>query len=265
MTQALQARAEIAKLEGLLDCEPSALAYLEKASPDDLRRVRDQITDVLFDADREALQRIAAASRLIPVKLLAAIGEKIFGPLLCARVAGLLEPSRAVDVACRLPPAFLAEVAVSLDPRRATDVIAKLPTARIVEVAQELLARDELVTMGRFVGYLPDPAIAACVAVVDEPSLLRIAFVLEGTERLPHIFGLLPAERMAGVLEAARRERLWPEALEVFSHLSEPQRELIAELAADLPEDERVSIVEQARALRLTGQLGPLAAALERR
>ena len=30
-----------------MDCEPSTLAYLEKAPPDGLRRVRDQITDVL--------------------------------------------------------------------------------------------------------------------------------------------------------------------------------------------------------------------------
>jgi hypothetical protein len=259
MTDRLQARAEIAKLAGLLDCDPPALAYLENVPPDDLRRVRDQITDVLFDADREALQRIAAASNLIPVKLLATIGEKIFGPLLCARVAGLLEPSRAAAVACRLPTAFLAEVAVSLDPRRATAVIAKIPPAQVVAVAEELLARGELVTIGRFVGHLPDLVLAACVEVIDEPSLVRIAFVLDGRERLIHLFGLLPGDRTARIVEAVAREGLWPEGLEVFSHLSERQRELLAELVAELPDDERAGMLEQARALGLAEALGPLA------
>ena len=43
----------------------------------------------LFDANGAALQRMALAARVVPVGVLAKIAEKVFGPLLCARIAGL--------------------------------------------------------------------------------------------------------------------------------------------------------------------------------
>jgi hypothetical protein len=87
MSASLHVRPEIAKLASLLDREPADLAYLEKCSADDVRALRDQVTDLLFDSDRHAMQRIATASKVVPVKLVATLGERVFGPLLCARVA----------------------------------------------------------------------------------------------------------------------------------------------------------------------------------
>jgi hypothetical protein len=234
MSATLESRAEITKLARLLECDPGSLAYLELVPPADLRRLRDQATDVMFDADRGALQRMAAASRVIPVPVLAKIAEGIFGPLLCARIAGMIDPSRAVDVAARLTPAFLAEVAVALDPRRATDVIARMPAEQIVAVTRVLLASDEFVTMGRFVGHLSEAALLATIEVAEEAALLQIAFVLEGKERLDHVLALLSYERLTDIVLIAERERLWPEVLDLLNDLGDENRQRFASLAGTL-------------------------------
>lgn len=221
MTIELESKAEVAKLARLLDADPDSLAFLERVPPEDLRVLRDQATDVLFDADLGALQRMAAASRVIPVPLLAKIAEGVFGPLLCARIAGLIDPPRAVDIAARLEPAFLADVAVSLDPRRATDVIARMPVEQIVAVASELLSREEFVTMGRFVGHLSEEALSAALALADEAALLRIAFVLEGKERLGDVLGMLSGKRLAAVIKVAGRDDLWAEVLDLLANVSD--------------------------------------------
>src|SRR5437660_10323220 len=110
---------EIAKLARLLAVAPADLGYLAKVPASDLRALREQIEDMLFTAHGQALSRIATASKVLPAGLVAVIGERAFGPLLCARLAGMLEPSRAVDIASRMPAPFLAQLVVHLDPRRA--------------------------------------------------------------------------------------------------------------------------------------------------
>jgi hypothetical protein len=201
----------------------------------------------LFDADRAALQRIAAASKVVPVPIMAKLGEGAFGPLLCARVAGMLDPSRAVDVAKRLPPPFLADVAISIDPRRASEVIAQMPVENILAIARELLARGEFVAVGRFVGYLSDPSLEASVDMIDPASLLRIAFVVEGKERLDEIIEMLSEERLEALIRAADEEQLWPEALDVLSNLNERNLARLAELAAAQDEAQLDGLIEAAR------------------
>ena len=41
---------------------------------------------------------MALAARVVPVGVLAKIAEKVFGPLLCARIAGLVDVGRGVDL-----------------------------------------------------------------------------------------------------------------------------------------------------------------------
>ena len=121
----MNTRPEVLKLARLLQRDPDTLAYLDGVPEPDLRALRELVTERLFSAQGQALSRLASASKLLPTGLAATIGERTFGPLLCARVAGLLEPSRAVDVAAKLPTPFLADVAIELDPRRAHDVIGR--------------------------------------------------------------------------------------------------------------------------------------------
>ncbi len=244
----LQSHAEVLKLARLLGREPGELAYLERLSPSDLRALRDSVTETLYDANGSALGRLAAASRLLPAGVTATIGQRAFGPLLSARLAGLLETAKAVDVATKMPPAFLADVAVELDPRRASDLIGSIAPALIGQITAELVARREYVTMGRFVGHLSDAAIAASLATMDDGAVLQVAFVLEDRAQLKRLLGRLPKERWAGVIAAAERERLWLEALDMLNHLSKRQRKdmVLAALALGEPAREAilVAIVE---------------------
>lgn len=180
--QELELQAEILKLARLLGREPETMNYLARVPPEHLRELRERVTEVLFTAHEMALRRLAAASRLLPVGLVAGLGQHTFGPMLSARITGLLEPDRAAEVAARLPIGFLADAAVELDPRRASAVIAAIPPERISEITAELARRGEYVAMGRFVGHLDDTALASALKVLNDQDLVRTLVVME--ERL---------------------------------------------------------------------------------
>ncbi|WP_370970961.1 hypothetical protein [Amycolatopsis sp. cg9] len=237
MTADYASRAEILKLARVLDVEHERLAYLARVAPDDLKAFREQVTDTLFDANSAVLQRMALAARLLPGAVLAKIAEKVFGPLLCARIAGLVDVSRGVDVAKRLHPRFLAEVAADLDPRRASAIISRIPLDTVLAVAAELARREDWITLGRFVGHLPDGTVRRALEHVDDPGLLRIAFVLDEKHRIDHVVGLLPAHRLGRLITAAGTdEDLWDPALDLLSHLSDARRATLAPMLGGLPD-----------------------------
>jgi len=233
MTAALDAQVEIIKLARVLGTEPEELDYLRAAQPDDLRRLRDQVTDVLFDGDRARLGGFAAGSRVIPAAFAATVAERALGPVLCARLTALVEPDKALEIAKRLPAPFLAAVAVEMDPRRAKDVIAHVPADLIEAVAGELGRRGEAVTMGRFVGFLRDPAVRAAMKGIDDATLLETAFVMEGKERLDHIMSLLPSKRLRSIVVAANEREMWPETLDLLTSVSPKRRAALVKLAID--------------------------------
>ncbi|HEX6390122.1 MAG TPA: hypothetical protein VFZ89_11755, partial [Solirubrobacteraceae bacterium] len=212
--------------------------------------LREQVTDRLFDADADASRRVGAAARLVPSGVAATIAQRAFGPLLCARVAGAVDAGKAIDIAKRLPAGFLADVTVELDPRRVAAIIAEVPEALVVPVAEELGRRGEHVTMGRFLAYVPDHGITGAIGVLSDEAMLHTAFVLEHKERLDHAVGLLPPERLPGILRRASELALWPEALDLLDHLSEERRWPIADVVA--AQDEAV-ITELIRAVAAAG------------
>lgn len=61
---------ETLKLARVLGAPAERFGYLRQVPLEDLRRFREQVTDVLFDARLGVLQRIAAASRLLLAKML---------------------------------------------------------------------------------------------------------------------------------------------------------------------------------------------------
>jgi hypothetical protein len=222
----LQGRAEMFKLARLLGREPEQLAYLERIPTADLRELRDGITESLYGGGSSdgSLQRLAAASRLLPAGLTATLSQRAFGPLLSARLAGMLDTGRAVEVAGKLPPPFLADVAVEMDPRRARELIGALAPGLIADVTAVLVEREEHVTMGRFVGHLSDEAIVAAIGAMDDRALLHVAFVLEDRDQLGRLLAQLPRPRVAGIIAAAAQEGLWVQALDLLNHLSARQR-----------------------------------------
>ena len=236
MTEDYAARGEILKLARVLGVEPGRLEYLARVDADDLQAFREQVTDTLFDANIAALQRMAMAARLLPGGVLAKIAEKVFGPLLCARIAGLVDVSRGVDVAKRLRPEFLAEVAADLDPRRASAIITRIPLETVLAVAKELTRKEDWITLGRFVGHLPDPTVRRALEEIDDPGLLRIAFVLDDKKRIDHVVGLLPAHRLGRLITAAGTdEDLWTPALDLLTHLSDARRATLEPMLGGLP------------------------------
>ncbi|MFJ1762925.1 hypothetical protein ACIOD2_21620 [Amycolatopsis sp. NPDC088138] len=232
-----EAEAEILKLARVLGVESDGLEYLARVDADDLKAFREQVTDTLFDANIAVLQRMALAARIVPSPVLAKIAEKVFGPLLCARIAGVVDASRGVDVAKRLSPRFLSEVAADLDPRRASAIISRIPLETVLAVAGELAGREDWITLGRFVGHLPDPTVRRCLEEIDDPGLLRIAFVLDDKSRVDHVVGLLPAHRLGRVITAAGAdEDLWVPALDLLNHLSAERRGTLAPMLGALPD-----------------------------
>jgi hypothetical protein len=236
MSARLETAAEMLKLARLLGLGEDELAYLADVPPNELRLLRERVTDSLFDTGAATLARLGAAAKLLPSPLVASIAERAFGPLLCARAAASVDPAKAIDVAKRLSPDFLADATIELDPRRVAAIIGGVPTSLVKPVAAELGRRREHVTMGRFLAFVPDEAIAAAMGALSDEAMLHTAFVLEHKEALDHAVGLLPAERLPGVLRCASENDLWPEALDLLDHLSDERRGPIADVVAQLDE-----------------------------
>ena len=234
----LKSHAEVIKLGRLIGEPPERLAYLEKLQLDDLRILRELATDAQYEADAERFKRIAFASTLAPVSLTALIARRAFGALLCARIAGVLGTDHAIAIADRMPAEFLADLAVELDPRRAADIIAGMPPDQIASVAELLNMHGEHVAMGRFVGHMTDPAIEASLEVIDDASLLRISYVLEGDDGLKRVIELMSRERLRSAIRAATEHDLWPEALDLLGRVPHSLAGQLGDLAAE--EDDSV-------------------------
>ncbi|MDT4911578.1 MAG: hypothetical protein QOC66_706 [Pseudonocardiales bacterium] len=262
MTELLERGAEITKLARLLGVERKELDHLDQIPASALRAFREQATDRLFAGDAGRLRRVAAASKLVPVPLTVKVAQAAFGPLLCAATAGLLEPSHAVKVAAKCPTAFLADIAITLDPRRAADVIAAVPTPLVVAVAKELIARREHVTIGRFVSFLrPETLRAAVPEIPDDADLLKVAFVMEGKDRLDDLVDLA-RDRLPGLIRTAFERDLWAEALDLIGHLSVENVAELADLAAAQSDEVLTSLVRAAQDLPAWDALLPITAAM---
>jgi hypothetical protein len=224
MSAATESRAEATKLARLLGLDgPESLAYVHGVPASELRDYRAAVTELLHDDDQALLARTADAARLLPAHTLATIGEQTLGPLICARLTGLLDPHRAVDISRYFSIGFLARLSAELDPRHAVDVVTSMPGDRVLEIAVAMAAAGEHVAMGRFVAHLDDGTLAACIKELTDEDMLRVAFVLEGKERLDHVFELVGLERTQRMLDGAESIGLGEEALDLRDHLAARQ------------------------------------------
>ncbi len=257
----LDVLAETVKLARLLGTSEESLDYLKPLGAAQLRELRERLSEAEFARTRPIFQRVAQAAKLLPNALVATIGEKIFGAVLCARVAGLMPSDRAVDLAMKMPDAFLADVAVELDPQSARDVIAAMPAKRVVAIALILVARADYITMGRFVGYLSESVIGAAMnAVTSDEALLRTAFFVESKDKLNALIGLLPESRLRSsiLLAADDHSGLWVEALALMDHANEQWKRKIADLAADQDESVLDSMMQAAQRLQVWDSVLPI-------
>jgi hypothetical protein len=221
MSAATESRAEATKLARLLGLDgPESLAYVHGVPASELRDYRAAVTELLHDDDQALLARTADAARLLPAHTLATIGQHTLGPLICTRLTGLLAPDRAVEISGYFSIHFLAQLSAELDPRRAVDVVTSTPGDRVMEIAVAMAAAGEHVAMGRFVAHLDHATLVGCIGELTDEDMLRIAFVLEGKERLDHVFELVGLKRTQRMLDGADSIRLGDEALDLRDHLN---------------------------------------------
>ncbi|MFE6893232.1 hypothetical protein [Streptomyces sp. NPDC057694] len=259
----LQCRAEVLKIERVLAVAPGGLAFLDGRSAADLRRFREQAVAALFDRAPDMIDRIAAATRLVPATVSAAIAQKALGPRLAGAVAGRLEPPRAAAVIEKLPVAFTAEACAHLDPRRIPGIVDRLDEDLLVRIAVALAGRGDHLTMGRFVGHVRDSALLRIIPQVDDAAVLRTGFLIDRRDRLAQVVELMGQERLARVIAGASGAGLWPEALAVAGMVTGERRTQIAELTADRPREELTSLVSTVAADGLWPSLLPLVALLD--
>ena len=220
--------AEIFKLAHQLGVDSSELEFLAPLPADDLRALRQQIGDYLFEADKHHFTKVAAISRLVPVAIAAKVTEFALPPMIAARTAELLDPAKAAEMVGRLSDGYLADVSAAMDPTRAPEVIARIPPAHVSKVGAELARRGEWVVMGGFVSVVSGPSLQAAVAELNGEELLRVGFVLDDLSRMDEIAALLSDEQLDGMLSAAVEHDLWPELDGVLASLTGEQAGRIA-------------------------------------
>ncbi len=223
MTASPRATAELRKLAHALDVEPARLDMVAGLPPDDLRTLRKQIGEALFQADKHYFARMAALTKAVPGAVSAKLTEAVVPPLIAARTAELLEPRRAVELVGRISEKYLADVSAYLDASRVPELVAAMPPERIAAVAAELARREEWIVIGGFVAEVSSAALAASVAVFTGEQLLRIGFVLDDLARLDDIGAMLTEAQIDELLAAAPEFGLWLELRELLEHL-EPAR-----------------------------------------
>jgi hypothetical protein len=188
----------------------------------------------MYTQDRELFARLARLFSRLPPRLSERLAERA-GPALTAWVAAEMSSARATEIALRMPTAFTADVVVHLDPRRTSDLIRRMPIDRLLPVIEELVRRDDFMTISRFVEFFPDDTIRAVLdAINDDEALLRIAFFMGSKNRLDHLFRLLPAERMENlvVLVADDTKDLLSELLSLLIHVSYGLKRQLVDIAA---------------------------------
>lgn len=259
MNDTLARRAERVRLARLLDIGEHDLEYLDSLALPTLRALRERISARLFDQGRTVFEQVAAASRLLPVSLVAKLSEKVFGATLSARIAGFMPPERAIEVSARLPVEFLADVCLQLDPRRVAVLLRGIPVALVVQVSRRLAERGEFVTMGRFVDQLPDPTLRAVMETLTNDQLLRVGLYVESDARLSSAVRLLPRARLrqavADALSGGDALRL--AGLALIGRVDEKLQRELADAALQLEDEALLGLIHTTRAEQLWGVLVP--------
>lgn len=210
---------ELAKLKHELQhrLEDPALDFLADFTADEIAVLRHRVIATRHARHEHRFTRIAGLTRMVPMAVSARAAESSLGPLVAARTASAMETADAVRLAQRVSPSFLAEITGYLEPNRSIDVVSMLPEPLLIEVGRELVARDDHLAVGRFVGVL---GVRASIAVVqDAPgeTILQIALYADDTAALDQIIAALPDETLLRVLSAASEEERARDAVHLLT------------------------------------------------
>lgn len=226
---------EVRKLAHSLGVEPIRLRALAALPVDDLRLLRSQVAEAMFQAGKAQFAALATVAGAVPVAVSARITERVLPPLLAARTAELIDPRRAIELVARLSDEYLADVSAAMDASRAPAVVAGIPPERVARVAAELARRGEWVVIGAFVGHVSSEALAASVRALTGVALLRAAYVLDEHSRLEEIGSSISDRQRDDILRAAVEDGLWAELADLVERSTPAQVHRLAARFAALP------------------------------
>ena len=240
--------AERIKLERLLNVSDGELGFLSSLHSSQLRALREDLSERLYQRHQDNYARLARLSKVLPAGASAKLAETVLGAVLGAGVAGEMDPERAAKLVGKLSPAFLARLSIHLEPHRAAAIIRVVPEDVVVAIARELIARDEFITLARFVTAI-EPAVLNRVmgAIEDDEALLRIGIFVEQRESLNDLLEHLSDARRQSVLKAATDAGMWPQTLVLMTHLSDRMKGIMGDAAVAMGHAQMAQVIEVTR------------------
>jgi hypothetical protein len=225
-------RIGVAKLARTLGVPVERLDYLAAVPDSEIKQFHTQVSRALLDANADRIERVARVSAGVPVSLMAKVAESSRSPLFAARFAGILDKSKAVGVAKRMPEPFLAAVAAELDPAEVRRIVGGLPPEVSVRIAVELARRQDWITLADTVAQLPRDTVAQSIPELDDVALLMSSSMVDDPDVLDMLAELTPADRIPGIVEATAERELWNEYRRLAKHFTDEQRVAAAAAAA---------------------------------
>lgn len=260
-----QRLAERIKLGRQLHCPVEQITFVDKLDAETMRLLRADITAAMEDDNRGMFGRAAKACALVPNSMLADISENIAGPMLSARIVGMLSPDTAANIALRCSDTFLAAATAYVDPNQAAPLIRQIPPTRVSRIAKLLVAQEEFVTLGRFVNYVDHELIEHVIADIDsDEALLKAAFYIESGEIINELIHLLPDDRLERLALSASHSKtnLWAEALALTEHMSDEWKGRLGDIVASEGEDLLTAMLYSARDMNLWDGVLPVVACM---
>ncbi len=207
--------AEVERLARLLRCEAGDLDFLGRFPVEELRRLRLAVWRRMYDDQLVTYARIGSASRLLPVRAVAALAQRTLPPRVSAGVVVSLPPEHAAALAGRMSVDYIAEVAGFLSPDLAEPFLTRLPVEVVTSVAEVLGERGDYATMAEIVSVLSAEQFVAVVeATADGATLVEVTLRITDPEAVRSLVALIPAECLRDMVAWARpRRALWPELL----------------------------------------------------
>lgn len=115
------------------------------------------------------------------------------------------------------------------------DVAAQIPTELVSELAVDLFETGDLDMMVLFVPVVPDEGLARALEVAGGANLLRIAPLLDWTDRVHEIVENLTDAQLDSVLHDMAADDLWAEASVLLSEVRTPALARVAARLQALP------------------------------
>lgn len=266
-------RAQLVMLAQTLHVPEGRLAHLARLGADNLRLLRERISNVLFDEHTDMFKRVGGLAPLLPSALIAKVAEAAIPPLVGGRAGGALgvdHPDKAVGVLSKLSPGYMADAAPYLDPRTLKVLAPQMPPGPLIPAAQELLRRRDYITAARFIEFATPELIRAFErALDDDEGVLQVAAFTHADEQLSAIVRLLPPERICSIVTTAvrGREQLQTAALSLLARIDSGLQAHVGEalrdgLDTEVLSDLRGLIQQRAEALDMADAIVPLTDAL---